>query len=168
MLKHLCVFPRDRNGIPTKNSFLKVFLYSSLPFSVVPRRMNYGRNHDSLLTLEYFVNDSVRKALRIPPANILSRVLAAAAVIPRSNLDNVLLCFRSCNNLPIHCFVLDRRRSFNVSRGSDDVGSFRWAAKRNSTRVSSASDRGGSSNSITRRMRSCRSSKVKLGSASRS
>jgi len=155
--------------------------------------MKYGRNYDNLLTLEYFVNDSVGKALRIPPANILSRVLAAteqriqskfvkerkelvhksvtktfaAAVIPRSNLDDILLRFRSCNNLPIHCFVLDRRRSFNVSRGSDDVGSFRWAAKRNSTRVSSASDRGGSSNSITRRMRNCRSSKVKLGSASR-
>jgi len=43
----------------------------------MPRRMKYRRNHDSPFTLEYFVNYSIWKALRIPPMNILSWMLAA-------------------------------------------------------------------------------------------
>jgi len=71
--------------------------------------------------LKYFINYSVGKTLRIPPTNILAWMLAAtkqriqgkfveecqefvyksvtktlaAAVVPRSNLDNVILYFRS-------------------------------------------------------------------------
>ena len=77
-----------------------------------------------------------------------------AAVIPCRNLDNVVFCFRPSENLPIHSFVRDRRRFFSFSKGKEDVG-FKWcSAKRDSTRVSSAFDNGGSSNSITRRTKS--------------
>lgn len=83
--------------------------------------MNNCRNYDGLLTLQYIVNYFIGKALGVPPTNILAGMFAgiepwiqskviekcqefvnrsvtktiAAAVIPRSNFDNVILYFGS-------------------------------------------------------------------------
>ena len=56
-----------------------------------------------------FINKSVTKSF-------------AATVIPGSNLDNFVIHFRSCYDLPLYCFVRDRRPSFRASKGIDEVG----------------------------------------------
>jgi hypothetical protein len=83
--------------------------------------VKHSGDHNGLLILDYFVNHSIRKAFGISPTNIFPRISTAtepriygklieerqefvhkpvtktfaAAVIPRGNLDNVVLCFRS-------------------------------------------------------------------------
>src|SRR6185295_5405557 len=126
------------------------------------------------------VDNSVREAPRITPPNVLARMTSAmkqriysefiqygqdffdesipktfaTTVVPRRNLDDIILRFRPCDNLPVHGFVRDWRCSRIVSSGKEDAGFKRWAARRESTKASSDSDSAGSSNSMTRRIRS--------------
>jgi len=93
----------------------------SLPFSIVPCSVKNCGNYDYLLPLNYLVNNSVGKALWIAPSNVLLRMSTAmqqriyrefveygqeffdkpvtetfaAAVIPCSDLDNVVLCLQA-------------------------------------------------------------------------
>jgi len=45
-----------------------------------------------------------------------------AAVIPRGDLDNFIVYFRSDDNLPLRRFLRDRRPSFRASKDKDEVG----------------------------------------------
>ena len=145
--KHLAGAAKQA-GVVQPVDYANCHSHTALPVTVVTCRMQDCRHNHRLPGLDHFVNDAIRKAVWVTPANVLVRMAAGVeqgifrervpdtddflhelhaqpglpGFISNRRFGNVLLNFGSNDHPPVHFGKRECRRAFISSSGTAESG----------------------------------------------